>query len=366
MTLFCNIIIENNIQFIINICPFLHIWKDKIKQYLPDENTSVRVIIKSSSILICCELSCTNIPNIITFVLDFQAEQIKFSYESQIIVEINNGDFFSSQANVNMFKWIENVVICNNFKNRDFDFSVNFPMLKKIKFISDPNKFTKLSSLNVSEFLYGDNYNKNITFIPSNLYELILPYRFNSQINISHPCVLKTITFNNIFNNFINNLPETLGIIKFGSEFNQPVDNLPNRLEEIYFGKKFNQMVDMLPCSLKIIVFGNEFNQRVENLPFGLERIIFGTSQDSTFSHIIDNLPESVSYISISNPKYSKPINKLPKSLSTIQIPSKYAYTDIHKLTKSKSNVNSTNTNKKHIENLIKKQELCASANVKV
>jgi len=60
--------------------------------------------------------------------------------------------------------------------------------------------------------------------------------------------------------------------------FNQPIDNLPDGLETLILSNLFNQRIDHLPRNLKNLILGNSFNQRIDRLPEGLENIKLGKS----------------------------------------------------------------------------------------
>ncbi len=65
-------------------------------------------------------------------------------------------------------------------------------------------------------------------------------------------------------------------ILKFGPDFNEPLDNLPEGIEEIHFANLsiFNHRLDNLPQSLKLLKLGSSYNQPLDFLPAGLETLI--------------------------------------------------------------------------------------------
>ena len=349
--IYCKITINKNIIFVINIHSNQHKWKNEIIKYL---NNLESIMIKPSSIIINCDLDSIYIKDIINFIFNFKNDNIKNLYNNftNIVLELNNDDFFSQQSNINMFYFIDNIIIGKDYKNLNLDFKL-FQNLKKIKFNTDPTKFMNLIPFELDEFIFNDKYNKPIEQLSTNLKTLILPRCFDNKINIQDSNI-KYLICNNIYNLPVTNLPNSLHMIKFGSEFNQLVDNLPESIKEITFGRKFNQCVDNLPSSLTYLSFDNDFNQIVSNLPNGLIYIYFKSNSQSNckFNQSINNLPESIEEIILINEKYSKPINKLPKSLKKIKISIKYAYSQY--LSLKLDNI----LNKTNIKNIIKKQNL--------
>lgn len=364
MEFLCKIKIENNIEIIISIHPYQHLWKDKLSQY----NINSKYIIKSSSIIFYMDLETDkiinkiytcDIDNIIQYIYDFKNDNENKSYSNytDIMLEINNDDFFKF-IYANKFSFINHIIIGKDISYDKIELSI-FKNIRKIKFNKDPTNFIKKIPPGIEEFIFGNKYNKIINYIPTGLQKLTLPNNFNSQLNISNSN-LKILIFNNMFNNKVNNLPSTLKLIKFGLEFNHQVDNLPWGIQEIIFGKKFNCQVDNLPCSIISLTFGDFFNQSVSNLPYGLKNITFKNiicpQLSCKFNKCLNNLPDSVEILELYNKKYSRTINKLPKSLKKFKTLSNYAYSYFYD---EKTNQKKFDTfNKKNIENIIEKQNL--------
>ena len=129
------------------------------------------------------------------------------------------------------------------------------------------------------------------------------------------------VVFDNNFNQELT--PEIRRIlslekrIQFGKMFNQPIDNLPNSITHIKFvwDSAFNQPLDNLPMSLKSLVFNgkSKFNYPLDNLPEFLEHLETGSS----FNHPIDNLPSSLITIKFGN-NLNQSVNNIPRTVKNI------------------------------------------------
>ena len=56
-----------------------------------------------------------------------------------------------------------------------------------------------------------------------------------------------------IFDNYMNS-------IYYGSIFNQPMDNLPNTIANLTLGSSFNKSIDNLPNSITNLILDEKFN----------------------------------------------------------------------------------------------------------
>ena len=119
-----------------------------------------------------------------------------------------------------------------------------------------------------------------------------------------------------MFNQPVNNLPNSLIYLEFGYHFNQPVDNLPDSLTHLEFGNKFNKPVDHLPEGLQYLQFGYSFNQSVENLPKSLKILKLST----IYNLPLINLPQHLEELELGE-HFNHPIRKedLPKNLKKIK-----------------------------------------------
>ena len=69
-------------------------------------------------------------------------------------------------------------------------------------------------------------------------------------------------------------------------------------------GRKFNQPIDNLPNSLIILKISNSFNQLINNLPNSLEKLEY----DSWFNNPIEKLPLKLKYLNLMNSKFNSDI----------------------------------------------------------
>ena len=103
--------------------------------------------------------------------------------------------------------------------------------------------------------------------------------------------------------------------VVFNKRFNQKL--IPDIIEflskhqKVKFGKDFNQFVDNLPNSLTHLKLGVDFNQPVNNLPNSLTHLKFGKD----FNQPVDNLPESLTHLELEQFSFNKPLNNLPNSI---------------------------------------------------
>lgn len=85
---------------------------------------------------------------------------------------------------------------------------------------------------------------------------------------------LTHLTFSGLFNQKVDNLPDSLTHLKFGSCFNQKVDHLPSNLVSASFGNFFNQEINNIPKSLKFLKLGVYYYGKIPYLPL-LEELFF-------------------------------------------------------------------------------------------
>ncbi|KAM9972424.1 hypothetical protein ACTFIW_007484 [Dictyostelium discoideum] len=199
-----------------------------------------------------------------------------------------------------------------NMKNKEFDIELPLRNL--------PNN---IDSIILYQELYKNTnfLNKSLTTTTTTttttiinndkIKSLILHDGFNNRITIENFSIfsnLVNLEFGEKFNEIINDgvLPNTLLRIKFNYLFNQLVNknNLPNSLESISFGNCFNRDINNLPDSIKVLKLPevSEFSQIIisKKLPKSLTYL----SLPSTFndSNLIDGmLPNSIKKLKSSN-----------------------------------------------------------------
>ncbi|KAM9984495.1 hypothetical protein ACTFIZ_004183 [Dictyostelium cf. discoideum] len=195
-----------------------------------------------------------------------------------------------------------------NMKNKEFDIEVPLRNL--------PNN---IDSIILYQELYKNTnfLNKSTTTTTATIINndkiksLMLHDGFNNRITIENFSIfsnLVNLEFGEKFNEIINDgvLPNTLLRIKFNNLFNQLVNknNLPNSLESISFGNCFNRDINNLPDSIKVLKLPevSEFSQII--IPKKLPKSLTYLSLPSTFndSNLIDGmLPNSIKKLKVSN-----------------------------------------------------------------
>lgn len=175
-------------------------------------------------------------------------------------------------------------------------------------YFSNMDKPMKMSITNVNE-----NNKYSYEQWSDNWYEkqtktLKIPCNYDNPL----PCLplgIKIIEFLNHQSYTINNL--------YYSIFNQNIDDLPNTLEKLSLSDCFNLPVDHLPSSLLYLKFGYRFNQEVNFLPSSLTHLIFGWK----FNQQINNLPISLVYLSVGY-KFNQCncLNKIPPNIKVFGI----------------------------------------------
>lgn len=165
-----------------------------------------------------------------------------------------------------------------------------------------PNGCDLLFSLNfdvipdfVEEILFADNFNENISYLPSNLKKICFGHIFNKRIGQSIiPNSVEELVFGHSYNHPLLEYPSNLKVLKFGRNFTHNLTNLPIGLIELELGKKFYGKL-VLPKGLEILKFD----------------IICDFFQDLT-------LPNTIKILELSN-YYLGGLTNLPKSLESIK-----------------------------------------------
>ncbi len=164
-------------------------------------------------------------------------------------------------------------------------------------------------------------FNNSVDFIPFGIKRLLLNKDFNHPINNlpNSLMVLRIDGTDAIFNYPVDNLPEGLKVLHLNSLFDFPVDNLPSGLEKLVLGDNFNHKVENLPPNLKYLSLGNKFNHPIDNLPIKLKYLSIGRN----FNKSVDNLPPELEYLSLGN-RFRQTIDKLPTGLKFLLLKSKF------------------------------------------
>lgn len=183
----------------------------------------------------------------------------------------------------------------------------------------------KIPTINVAEQIRYANCINNISslekiaqFVPKKLKHISLSKKFNavwdrkflpntvetisfhekSKFNYNISCAnlptnLRKISFGYLFDQSIDDLPDSVEIIVFchNSRFNKFIKKYPANLKEIYFGDYYDKPI-ISPPSLKLIYFSNNsnFDSSIEYPP-DLEKIYFGRCYNKSLDDL-DNLPK--------------------------------------------------------------------------
>lgn len=87
-----------------------------------------------------------------------------------------------------------------------------------------------------------------------------------------------------------------------------------NALSRLYFNKKYP--IHDIPAFIKVIIFGNMFDNLIDNIPDHIEKIHLGVK----FNQTINNLPNSLLYLTLININYNKSLNYLPASIINLTL----------------------------------------------
>ena len=180
---------------------------------------------------------------------------------------------------------------------------------KKIKFNDLFNQFLPQLPDCITHITFGSNFNK-----PIGIKEDDKDYGLMETQNCL-PRNLVFLKFGKFFNQRVDNLPPTITHLIFGEYFEQPVDHLPVSLKYLKFGESFKEKVDHLPPNVKLLKFGDFFNQSLSNIPPSVEVIYTGFN----YSQPLIGLPEGLKFITIGN-NYRHSIQELPDSVEVIAL----------------------------------------------
>lgn len=125
-----------------------------------------------------------------------------------------------------------------------------------------PNNLSKLI------FNFNATFNQPLNNLPDNLKTLTLGPKYTHSLD-NLPSKLIELNFDHIssFNCPLIKLPKSLQILRLGNKFNHNIDNFSLQginLKEIKFGYMFNQSIDNLPDSItKITFMSGKFDQHI-------------------------------------------------------------------------------------------------------
>ena len=181
------------------------------------------------------------------------------------------------------------------------------------------NKIKLRSSRSYDFQWYG-----SINDLPDNITHLQIPNRYKENID-KYPLNLKVLILNSDYNKCIT-LPEQLEEFicpTIGSEFNQNIIIPPN-IKLLQFGDRYNQPLNNLPNSLETLILSNKKSiHPLDNLPCNLKtlKLLDALNSNITLDYLPINLTylEIIQYNNIDN-KLTINIDNLPSSLQTLKI----------------------------------------------
>lgn len=166
----------------------------------------------------------------------------------------------------------------------------------------------------ITHLSLGSMYNQPLDNLPNTLYYLQLSYRFHQ--NIDHlPASLRYLKIEGIYNKPVDHLPAGLTHFIMGnaSLFNLPIDYLPPHLTHLTLGDCFNQSVDYLPESLQHLTLDERFAKSIDYLPPNISHLLLFTYQQPI---CLSYLPKSIKHLMCG---YSS-INQLPSSITNLTL----------------------------------------------
>jgi hypothetical protein len=238
---------------------------------------------------------------------------IEYYNDNETLLNIKKIKFkikFQIKNLILLLKIIPCLTIIKNFANID---NTLFGHLDNLNFLSFNQYFNQsVDNLpqNLTHLSFGDKFNKPVDNLPQKITHLTFGDKFNQSVD-NLPVNLTHLTFGDNFNQKVDNLPQKITHLTFGHIFNQSVDNLPKTLTYLTFGYDFNQSVDNLPKTLTYLTFKDVFNKPVNNLPENLTLLTFSHN----FNQLVDNLPKTLTYLTFGY-HFNQSVDNLPKTLT--------------------------------------------------
>jgi hypothetical protein len=169
----------------------------------------------------------------------------------------------------------------------------------------------------VKTVYFNQKFNQNIDDIPDNVEIICLGRYFNKPI-YKLPKQITHIIFDDHY------APWLTAYADYGSKFNFPMDNIPHTLLSLKLPNSFNLPLDLLPSSLLHLSVGALFNHSLNNLPINLKSLMFDNNDIFDFS--LNNLPQTLCLLSFNQShKINIALNKLPPSLKILKIPCNFS-----------------------------------------
>ena len=153
----------------------------------------------------------------------------------------------------------------------------------------------------------------------------------------------KKVIIGDLYNQYIDFLPDGVTHLILGRRFNKPIMNLPHTLTNLIIASNeiaycdFNQSLDYLPEGLEYFTIGlnQGFNMPINNLPAGLKHLRLICK---IFHHPINNLPNGLESLAIGCFDYENTHN-LPTTLKKVEITYKLIEDEVKVLNKNLVNI---------------------------
>lgn len=178
--------------------------------------------------------------------------------------------------------------------------------------------------------------------MPNTIKIINFGYKFNKKIDILPVSLIKLNIKGNFFDQYVDNLPIKLKILKFKTRFNKNIDNLPNNLIQLDLTYEFNQDIKNLSNNLISLSLSSVFDKLIAKIPNILYLIYKGNMQ-------LNNLPKSIKKLDILNNRYDKLLDFLPEGIEKL-----YVKSNILKINDLPSSIKEIHIHEHNIKNINK------------
>lgn len=215
------------------------------------------------------------------------------------IIFSNYFDLDSCKNTLNEMNFIEYSKWRGSIFNKSINLKENITFLHFGESFNQPFEMTET----ITHIIFGSSFNQPIN-ITDSLYHLVLRDIYNQPIISSNNLIFLMIGYNFDY-------PIQLEKVKYldincNNEY--IINNLPNTLEKIFLNRGFNLPLDNLPNQLKSIVISNtNYIHKFNNLPDSIEYIELPKTCENSLSDL-SNLSDG-----------TNKLNNLPKNLKEIK-----------------------------------------------
>jgi hypothetical protein len=219
------------------------------------------------------------------------------------LIKLYDTLIFSNYTDVNI------CIKTNNFYDKEYH---------NIYFFSRFNQKIILPE-NLTHITFSYHFNQEL-ILPYTLTQLTFGESFNQVVEL--PESLTHLTFGFYFNRVVK-LPESLTHLTFGYDFNQKV-NIPLKLKYLRLDCNNLCLIENLPNNLEELVLGKYFNLELNNLPNSVHIIRF-SPDNIYYTRELNNLVDSIEILELP-PNYQNKIKNIPQRLKKIKLSKKYKY----------------------------------------